>query len=80
MSSLRQRMIEDMQIRNLVVHTQNTYVIQVSMFARHFSRSPELLGPEEIRTYQVYGDSDRLIRTGKPPQLLSLSRKSFVAD
>src|ERR1700751_1170722 len=54
MTSLRQRMIEDMQIRNLAVHTQNTYVLQVSMFARHFSKSPEILGPEEIRTYQVY--------------------------
>lgn len=54
MTSLRQRMIEDMQIRNLAVHTQNTYVIQVSMFARHFSRSPESLGPDEIRAYQVY--------------------------
>jgi hypothetical protein len=51
-------MIEDMQIRNLAVHTQNTYVLQVSMFARHFSRSPEVLGPEEIRTYQIYQMSD----------------------
>jgi integrase/recombinase XerD len=40
MTSLRNRMIEDMQIPNLAVHTQNTYVLQVSMFARHFSRSP----------------------------------------
>jgi integrase/recombinase XerD len=54
MTLLRQRMVEDMQIRNLAVHTQNTYVLQVSMFARHFSKSPEILGPEEIRTYQVY--------------------------
>jgi hypothetical protein len=50
-------MIEDMQIRNLAVHTQNTYVLQVSMFARHFGKSPEILGPEEIRTYQVYSKS-----------------------
>jgi len=63
MSSLRQRMIEDMQIRNLAVHTQNTYVIQVSMFARHFSRSPELLGPEEIRTYQVYLTNEKKLAT-----------------
>ena len=27
---------------------------QVSLFARHFSKSPEVLGPEEIRSYQVY--------------------------
>ena len=44
MTSLRQRMIEDMQIRNLAVHSQNTYVLQVSMFARHFGKSPEMLG------------------------------------
>jgi site-specific recombinase XerD len=29
-------------------------VQQVSLFARHFSKSPEILGPEDIRTYQVY--------------------------
>jgi site-specific recombinase XerD len=47
-------MIEDMQIRNLSVHTQKSYVLQVSLFARHFSKSPELLGPEQIRVYQIY--------------------------
>ena len=50
---LRQRMVEDMTVRNLAPTTQATYVHQVSMFARHFARSPELLGPEEIRSYQV---------------------------
>jgi site-specific recombinase XerD len=57
-------MIEDMQIRNLAVHTQNTYVLQVSMFARHFSRSPEVLGPEEIRTYQVYLTNEKKLAVG----------------
>ena len=54
MTSLRRRMIEDMQVRNLSPHTLNSYVQQVSLFARHFSKSPEALGPEEIRSYQVY--------------------------
>ncbi len=54
MTALRQRMLEDMQIRNLASATQRTYVEQVSRFARHFGRSAALLGPEEIRTYQVY--------------------------
>jgi hypothetical protein len=49
MTSLRQRMIEDMQVRNLSVLTQASYVQQVSLFARHFNKSPELLGPEQIR-------------------------------
>jgi integrase/recombinase XerD len=54
MTSLRTRMTEDMQVRNFSPHTQTSYVQQVSLFARHFSKSPEELGPEEIRSYQVY--------------------------
>ena len=50
MSPLRRRMIEDMQIRNLSGHTQRAYVEQVVRFARYFRRSPEHLGPPEIRT------------------------------
>jgi len=53
MTSLRRRMIEDMQVRNLSPHTQDSYVQQVSLFARHFTKSPEALGPEEIRSYQL---------------------------
>jgi site-specific recombinase XerD len=47
-------MTEDMQVRNLALNTQTCYVQQVSLFARHFDKSPEQLGPEEIRAYQVY--------------------------
>jgi integrase/recombinase XerD len=54
MTPLRQRMTEDMQVRNLSPHTRSTYLLQVSLFARHFHQSPEALGPEEIRSYQVY--------------------------
>ena len=54
MTTLRQRMTEDMQVRNLAPGTQALYVQQVFRFARYFHKSPELLGPEDIRTYQVY--------------------------
>jgi integrase/recombinase XerD len=54
MTPVRQRMIEDMQVRNLSPHTQVSYVQQISLFARYFGKSPEVLGPEEIRAYQVY--------------------------
>ena len=53
MTPLRQRMLEDMQVRNLSPHTQRAYIENVARFARHFGRSPAELGPEEIRTYQV---------------------------
>jgi integrase/recombinase XerD len=53
MTPLRQRMLEDMQIRNLSPHTQATYIAQVARFARHVGRSPDRLGREEIRAYQL---------------------------
>ena len=59
MTPLRQRMLEDMQIRNLSPLTQRSYVEHVSRFARHFGRSPAVLGPEEIRAYQVYLATDK---------------------
>ena len=64
MTSLRRRMIEDMQIRNLAVNTQKSYIQQVSLFARHFQKSPELLGPEHIRAYQVYLTNEKKLATG----------------
>jgi integrase/recombinase XerD len=64
MTSLRQRMTEDMQVRNLALNTQTCYVQQVSLFARHFDKPPEQLGPEEIRTYQVYLTNERKLATG----------------
>ena len=64
MTPLRQRMIEDIQVRNLSPHTQASYVQQVSLFARHFHRAPELLGPEEIRSYQVYLTNDKKLAPG----------------
>ena len=54
MASLRQRMLEDMQVRRLSPCTQRTYVETVARFARYFDRSPARLGPEDIRAYQVY--------------------------
>ena len=54
MTPLRQRMIEDMQVRNLSLKTQRNYLDQVSKFARHYGKSPDLLGPEEVRAYQVF--------------------------
>ena len=53
MTHLRRRIAEDMQVCNLSPCTQDTYIRQVSLFARHFGKSPELLGPEQIREHQV---------------------------
>jgi integrase/recombinase XerD len=64
MTSLRQRMTEDMQVRNLSPNTQDSYVQQVSLFARHFNVSPEELGPEDIRAYQIHLTNEKKLAPG----------------
>jgi integrase/recombinase XerD len=54
LSPLRQRMIEDMKVRNLSPATQRCYVHAVAKFAQHFNRSPDRLGLAEIRAYQIH--------------------------
>jgi site-specific recombinase XerD len=65
-----------MQVRNLSPHTQRSYVQQVSLFARHFHKSPEKLGPEEIRTYQVYLTNDKKLAPGSV--LLAVAALRFL--
>jgi site-specific recombinase XerD len=47
-------MLEELQRRNYSQTTVNSYLKIVESFAKHFGRSPDQLGPEQIRTYQVY--------------------------
>jgi site-specific recombinase XerD len=54
MTPLRQRMCEEMQIRNLSPATQRTYLTAVTQFAQHFGQSPAELGPDQIRAYQLH--------------------------
>lgn len=54
MTPLRQRFMHDLQLRNRSPRTISCYVAHVAAFARHFGRSPELLGPEQIRDYQIH--------------------------
>jgi integrase/recombinase XerD len=74
MTPLRQRMIEDMKIRNLSLRTQASYVRLVEQFARHFKKSPELLGPEEIRDYQVYLINERDLSLSTLTQVVAALR------
>jgi integrase/recombinase XerD len=54
MTPLRQRFLDDLRLRNYSPRTLECYAQHVARFARHFGRSPEHLGLEEIRTYQLH--------------------------
>jgi site-specific recombinase XerD len=54
MTTLRQRMLEDLRIRNYAPTTVECYIRSVAEFARHFNKPPDQLGPEEIRAWQLF--------------------------
>ena len=54
MTPLRQRFIDDLRLRNYAQRTIETYVGRIVAFAKHFGRSPDLLGPQEVRTFQLH--------------------------
>lgn len=54
MSPLRQRMIHDMQLRNLSQGTIKAYVREAEQFAIHYGCSPQRLSGEQIRQYLLY--------------------------
>ena len=54
MTALRRRMIDDMTVRNLSPATQQSYVYAVAKFSRFFGCSPDRLGIEKVRAYQLH--------------------------
>ena len=53
-SPLRQRMIEDMSVRNFVEKTRNDYIRHVKTFTAFLGRSPETATPEDLRRFQLH--------------------------
>ena len=53
-SPLRQRMIDDMTIRNMSPNTKNIYISAVARFSAYHRRSPDQLGLEDIRDYHLH--------------------------
>src|SRR3981189_2578153 len=53
-SPLRQRMIEDMNARKLVAHTQRDHIYSCKRFAAFLKRSPDTATADDIRRFQVH--------------------------
>ena len=54
MTALRQKMIEDMQLRGLSASTQTNYVRAVRQLAEYRAKSPDRITEEELRQYFLY--------------------------
>lgn len=59
MTPLRQRMTEDMQLRNLSTETQRSYLHYITGLARFYQVSPQELSLEELREYQLWMLTER---------------------
>ena len=61
MTPLRQRMLEDMQLRGLSPKTQRCYIQAVQQFAQYFGKSPALITEEELRQYFLYLSTEKRV-------------------
>ncbi len=61
MTTLRQKMIEDMQLRGLAAKTQQAYMHAVKQLAAHYDKSPDRIGEKELRQYFLHLKNERQI-------------------
>ncbi len=61
MTPLRQRLIEDIRLRNFSEHTVEAYVRAVARFAAHHGRSPDQLSGEQVRQYLLHLIQERKV-------------------
>ena len=64
MTQLRQMMLEELQRRNYSEITTRKYLQVVTNFTKHFGKSPDKLGPDQLRTYQAYLLKERKLASG----------------
>lgn len=64
MTPLRQRLLDELQRRNYAKDTARAYVLAIKQFAEYFGKSPERLGGEEIRRFELHLLKDRKLAPG----------------
>ena len=78
MTPLRRRMQEELQRRNYSDITAVCYLRHVAEFARHFGRSPDLLGAEEIKQFQLHLIQKRKVSWATYIQAMAALRFLYV--
>ena len=78
MTRLRKMMLEELQRRNYSTITTRNYLRVVADFAKYFGKSPDKLGPNELRTYQAYLLQDRKLTPGTVVNWVAALRFFFV--
>ena len=78
MTNLRKRMLEELQRRNYSPATIRGYLLAVEQFAEHFGKSPDKLGPDELRSYQAYLLTERKLAVGSVVGRVAALRFFFV--
>ena len=65
MTPLRQKMVEDMQLRGLAETTQESYARAVQQLAEYYGKSPEYISEEEVRAYLLYQKNEKQVSVSK---------------
>ena len=74
MTPLRKRMIDEMELQNYATRTIQAYVAKVAQLAQYFKKSPDLLRPEDVRTYLLYLVQEQKYDWNKYKQTLAALR------
>ncbi|HEY2011915.1 MAG TPA: site-specific integrase [Bryobacteraceae bacterium] len=78
MTQLRKRVLDELERRNYSQATARAYVGAIRRFAVHFHRSPDQLGPEEVRQYQLYLFQERGLQPRSVKLQMSALRFLYV--
>jgi len=78
MTQLRRMMLEELQRRNYSDRTIRYYLQAVALFAKHFGKRPDQLGPDELRTYQAYLLRERKLAVGSVVARVAALRFFYV--
>ena len=74
MTRLRQRLLEELQRRNYAPDTTRGYILAVKQFAEYFGKSPDRLGPEQVRRFQLHLLNEKRLSAGTVKNRMSALR------